>query len=526
MSIFFDYYNLSLFLGGIIALLAGLVVYISDRKKLENVAWLSLNICTAIWSFGYFLMISTSEKGTASVSNWILHAAAIFIPTIYFFFITALTKTFDRFKKAFDILGLLIVFFLLINSTPLFVKNVIPKFIFNFAPDAGPLYIYFALYFFGVVLLSFYVLIRKIWSSDKAEALRLRFVLYSSIVGFIGGGSVFFLTFNVNFPPYPIVFFSFYPVIIAYAMLRYNLFNIKIISTQLLTASIWIILLFRTILSENQNEQIISAVLLVFTVILGVFLIRNVYKEVEQREKIEILAKELDKANERLKEFLSLATHQIRAPIAAIRGYASEILEGDFGEVTPTVRETVEIIASSSGELAHTVQDFLDISRIEQNSMKYDYTDFDLNELVQSTVNDLKPNIEKKKLSLNIELANEPLPIKGDRGKLQQVLANVIDNSSKYTPQGSITISTKVEDGKSRITVKDTGIGIKPETMGKLFQKFSRAEDATKANILGTGLGLYLARQLVEAQNGKIWAESEGDGKGSTFIIELPKFKA
>jgi len=522
MSVFFDYYNLSLFLGGIVAILSGLAVYISDRKKIENIAWLLLNIATAVWSFGYFLMISTDNHTTAVISNWILHAGAIFIPSFYILFITTLTKTFSRYKALFISLGIIVIFFLIVNISRYFVKSVVPKYVFNFAPDAGPLYIFFALYFFIVVIFSFFILIKKIPLSEKEEKYRLKYVLYSSTAGFIGGGSVFFLTFNIQIPPYPIILFSFYPVIIAYAMLKYKLFNIKVISTQILIASIWIILLFRTILSDNFSEQIISGVLLLFTIILGVLLIRNVFRESEQREKIEILAKELDTANERLKEFLSLATHQIRAPIAAIRGYASEILENDFGKITQKTRGAVEVIANSSSELAHTVQDFLDISRIEQNSMKYEITTFDLNAFVKEIVSELKPNIEKKKLELIVNIPEAVLNINADRGKLQQVVMNVIDNSTKYTPAGSITISTTQMGNKVRITIKDTGVGIKPDTMPKLFQKFSRAEDATKANILGTGLGLYLARQLIEAQKGKIWAESEGDKKGSTFIIELP----
>ena len=102
---------------------------------------------------------------------------------------------------------------------------------------------------------------------------------------------------------------------------------------------------------------------------------------------------------------------------------------------------------------------------------------------------------------------------------------NLLDNAVKYTPAGQITIALTKQDGKARLLVKDTGAGIKPETMSHLFQKFSRASDASKYNLLGTGLGLYLASELLKAHHGKIWAESEGDGKGSSFFVELPVTK-
>jgi signal transduction histidine kinase len=108
-----------------------------------------------------------------------------------------------------------------------------------------------------------------------------------------------------------------------------------------------------------------------------------------------------------------------------------------------------------------------------------------------------------------------------DQGKVKEVLGNLIDNSLKYTRQGSITVSVQREGERVRAIVKDTGVGIPADVLPKLFQKFGRA-DAQKANLLGTGLGLYIARVFIEGMGGRVWAESEGAGKGARFIVELP----
>ncbi len=113
--------------------------------------------------------------------------------------------------------------------------------------------------------------------------------------------------------------------------------------------------------------------------------------------------------------------------------------------------------------------------------------------------------------------------VHGDSQKLKQILVNFIDNSVKYTPKGFMTVSLSKNDSTKKITfsVSDSGVGIAPTTLPRLFEKFTRAEDAQKTNIHGTGLGLYVARKMVEAHNGRVWAESPGEGKGSTFSLEL-----
>ena len=291
---------------------------------------------------------------------------------------------------------------------------------------------------------------------------------------------------------------------------------------------------FFTITRQTLYPFLAFIFALVFIILLLFYFIvrmwnKQVEKEVAMRERIENQEKELEKANTRLteldklkSEFVSLATHQIRGPLTAIKGYASMLMQGDLGAIPENVKGTIGTIFESSNALTVIVQDFLDVSRIEQGKMKYDISVFDLSKLTYDVAEELRPNIERKGLHLKLEI--EPnIIVEADIGKIRQVFENLIDNAVKYTHQGFIYFTVKrAENGVASISIKDTGVGIKPETLPKLFQKFSRAEDASKANILGTGLGLYVAKQLLTAQHGTIRAESEGEGKGSTFVVELP----
>lgn len=246
-------------------------------------------------------------------------------------------------------------------------------------------------------------------------------------------------------------------------------------------------------------------------------------------QQLKITNSKLEDANSRLKEldqlkteFISLATHQIRAPLTAIKGYISLIREGDYGDVSKEVDSALGVVSESTNNLVTIVGDFLDVSRIEQNRMKYDFTDFNVSDLVQQVITEYKPNVDRRGLALHFTRdQNDESFVHADHGKLKQIFGNILDNSIKYTQQGSIDVSVTKKDDRILIKVADTGVGIPQNTIPKLFQKFTRASNANEANILGTGLGLYVAKQMIEAHQGRIWAESEGPGKGSQFYIEL-----
>lgn len=368
------------------------------------------------------------------------------------------------------------------------------------------------------------------------EERQFRFVLVGSLITFtlLIVFNFVFPTFldNAQFVPLGAVFIFPFAIFTAYAIIKHHFLNVKIFTTEILAFILATVTLFQVTLSGNITQLIVRFTIFMLVLVFGILLIRSVMKEVKAREEIERLAKDLAKANEQLKEldqrkseFVSLASHQLRSPLTAIKGYASMLLEGSFGDLTPKVSDVVGRVYHSSQRLVVIIEDFLTISRIEQNRLKYDFQTVDLKKIVKTTVEDMQKTAQSKDLKLSFECSKTDMyHMTADIGKITQVVGNLIDNAIKYTQKGYVkTILTKNNEKNTvRLVIQDSGIGMSGNTIERLFQKFSRAKDANKIYVSGTGLGLYVAYQIVQAHHGKIWAESLGEGKGSTFYVELP----
>lgn len=322
--------------------------------------------------------------------------------------------------------------------------------------------------------------------------------------------------------------------LIIFSITNFRIFNLRSFGTQLLVYVLIIFVGSQFFFLENTTSKVLTVITFALSLCFGIILLHVLKKEEKYLKEIEKLAGDLKKANTRLleldkqkSEFVSFATHQLRAPLTAMKGYASLIMEGEMGTVVKEVREAVSRIYDSSKTLASIVDDYLNISRIELGTMKYSFEVLNLRELVEGVIGELKPNIERTGLAFGFSTTppdpKERFMIHADKDKLKQVIANIIDNSVKYTPKGSLEVSIvkNAPDRKIIFSVKDTGVGIAPEVMPKLFQKFVRADNANKQNIYGTGLGLFVAKEIVTAHKGRIWAESDGEGKGSTFYLEM-----
>ncbi len=231
----------------------------------------------------------------------------------------------------------------------------------------------------------------------------------------------------------------------------------------------------------------------------------------------------LEESNKEKSEFISFASHQIRTPLTSIRGFSSNLLEGDYGSLPPQVREIILKILVRSQEVVSLIGQYLDKSKMELGQLDYDFKPFDITSLTQQIVNEFTPAAQQQGIELRFDQSKTPdCVVKGDQGKIKELLSNLLDNSIKYTPSGYVEVTIEKKDQKALVYIKDTGVGMSTDTIKGLFQKFGRGKDAAKTNILGTGLGLYLAQIFAVAHKGKVIAQSEGEGKGSTFITELP----
>ena len=255
-----------------------------------------------------------------------------------------------------------------------------------------------------------------------------------------------------------------------------------------------------------------------------------VYRNLTYYEKIQTANQDLKNANIRLhkldkakSEFLSIASHQLRTPLTGIKGYLSMIAEGDFGEVPPKISKVIDEIFINSDRLTRLVNVFLNVSRIESGRFTIEKENIDLIKLVEDVVNEFIPNAKKKNLKLSFKKSKKLIPeVSMDKDKIKDVVINMVDNSIKYTPEGSINVYVEQRGNQIIVSVKDTGVGIMKSEAKELFKKFVRGVGIAQVDTSGSGLGLYIAKKIIEAHSGEIWAESEGKGKGATFSFSLP----
>lgn len=259
--------------------------------------------------------------------------------------------------------------------------------------------------------------------------------------------------------------------------------------------------------------------------------LRNANEQVYKKNvELARLGKELAKANEKLKtldklkdEFLSIATHELRTPMVAIKSYLWMVLEGRGGRVTEKQKYYLNVAYKSTDRLIALVNDMLDVSRIESGRLTLNLEPIKLNQLVDDVVVEMTPRATE--LGIEISALSPTLPdVLADYNKIKEVLINLIGNSLKFTPKGGkITITFLQKDSLIETSVSDTGTGIRSEDLPKLFRKFSivGSFEQRRENIQRTGLGLYLSKLIVELHGGKIWAKSDGIGKGATFSFSL-----
>lgn len=520
---------------------SGLSLFIIRGESNDQNKTFSLFIFSiSLWSFGLMLFRIVNSLEIALNVTRLYYIAAAAIPLFFLRFSNVFPSRpqSNKFGRIVIYIPFFIIFIGLVLIPNLIIKDV------YFSGNGLKLahvnifnYILYTIYFIGYLLVAYRNLFKSfVVSTDKMIKVQLKFIFIGTIIPYI-----FAMFFDLILPPfdYSLIWigplFGFVVVlVIMYAVYRHNLLNAKVISTEILIVSLWVFILTRSLLSETNQDRIINLVMLLLTIIIGILLIKNLKKEISQREKIEKLAFDLKKANTRLleldkqkSEFVSLATHQLRAPLTAMKGYSSLILEGEMGTLNDQIRMAVSRIYDSSNTLTTVVNDYLNISRIELGTMKYSFEILDFKKLTENVIAELKPNIDKSGLQFNFTTnpsgPNDRFMIHADPDKFKQVIANLIDNSMKYTPSGSIEVllTKNIINRKIIFSIKDTGVGISPEVMPKLFVKFVRAENATRQNIYGTGLGLFVAKDIVMSHKGKLWAESDGEGKGSTFFVEM-----
>lgn len=535
-----DIQNIFLVIVSVVNLFWGLLILSQSRDRKPNLFFSFVIFSVVAWTLAIIGYRLVASELYALLLCRFLYVAAIFIPLFFLYFTFIFpqkSKTCSRkyFIAIFLPAGVLVILTAFTNLIISSVSVVVGENVITF----GPLYIFYAAYISGYFTWTLINLFIGVIKNSGVVRSQLIYIF----TGLLASSSIAMLT-NLFLP-----WFGYYKLnwvgqistvlwvsITSYAIAKHHLMNIKAIATELFAGLLVIVSLVPVFQTNTTAELVFRISVFVVTSFFAGLLIQSVLREVKRREGMENLAKELKqagkdlkKANKELKrldnaksEFLSIASHQLRTPLTVIKGYVSMMQEGSFGKVPKLIGLNLDKVYISTERLIGLVESLLNISRIESGRLEFDIQPTDLNEVVSLITEDFQQKARKKKLKLEFT-ADKSIPrVAIDQQKIKEVISNIIDNSIKYTEKGSVTIGLHQESSSVVFTCQDTGIGVIPEDLPRLFEKFVRGKGMMQVYTEGTGLGMYFARMIVENMGGRIWVESPGKNKGSKFSFSVP----
>ena len=516
----------------------GFFVLIKDPSKKLNLFFGISCFVTSIWIFANFMM------GVRQTLFWLESASAFgaLVPFTALLWILELCE--KRLSgKSLILLGGLALFFFVVSYTELITTDIKEIHFGRFEGKTGPLFPLYSVYVSGVLLFILYVFIEGYLKASGIKKLQLSYVMIGGIL-YMSSASIVTLIFPL-FGIYRFAFLDtpsslFLLFFTALAITRYHLFGIEVILTEILVLVIGILLLIQIFVAPTIFWKIINGTIFLLFCIFGYLLIRGVFREIKRREEVERIAqqeKALREKAEKLAEefqhldrlknqFILTTQHHLRTPLSIIKGYLATILGGIYGEIkNQKINQALKNTLQATQRLITLVNEFLDISQFQLGKGALKKEEINLKDVLNETVEELRPEAEKKKLYLKMIFKTEDLKLKADFQRLKEAFFNLIDNAIKYTQKGGIEIKVESKSPESLlVSIKDTGIGMSKETLSKIFKGlFERGKEAEKVELTGKGIGLFISKVIVDAHKGKIWAESEGPGKGSTFFVELPR---
>lgn len=543
ISVALDVKNIAIILIAAVEFALGLAILLRSKRKEEIIYFLSLVFILIVWSAT--IIFSRSLFLIGKIDDFLFwrkfsYIAALFLPIAVIYFFYSFPEKKQKQGFIFSNLGFALLILPAVFLSWLIINNYLIEGVFIYKPEGvvifnETIYLILSAYLIGYLSLGFWRLIENYLHSSGETKKQLGIVLIGTLVS-----AVVALTSNLILPWFQIFdYFWFGPLAmifmitaVAYGMVKYQLLNARLFASEVFTGLIIFILAGEAFFAQNSSELLLRSAVLGLILIFSYFLLKSIYQEGKIRELLEATSAELAEANVKLKkddqiktEFLSLASHQLLTPLSTTKGYLAMLLEGSFGEVSDKAKEALRRVFLSNERLIRLVDDFLNISRLEMGRVEYNFSKFDLKNLISELQKEYEFKAKEKNLGLTVVLEGKFPQIYTDREKFYQILSNLTSNAIHYTSNGYVEIKIKfIEDiNKFVISVKDTGIGLSPDEKIILFRQFVRVDGGRKINPQGFGLGLYLARILIKGLGGEIWAESEKE-KGSVFYIEIPVF--
>ncbi|MBI4067944.1 hypothetical protein HY413_00865 [Candidatus Kaiserbacteria bacterium] len=511
--------------------LMGFVVFLGNRHSATTKTFLLFALLTILWTFMNFVQYKLDTVTTTLMMMRFNLFVAVWHATL--FLQLALIFPYEQFHVprwyTRGVIPLSIATSLL-TLTPLVFSGIghlaPPGQVTN--PSRGVGIMLFGAVTIGFLVWGVLILLRRMLVAEKdlRAPIRLMLIGMSLTALLILILSVIFpILFNdLTFLPFAALFMLPLIGLISYGIYQRRLFNIKVVAVEALVFVIGVITFVEVVFSTDPVMLLVRGIFLVLIVIAGILLTQSVTREVEQREKIQELAGDLEVANRQQESLIHFISHEVKGALGKCSGIMSLILDGDYGPAPARMAEAVANGLTHTREAADMLTTILLSASLKTGAISFNMRPFSFKKSVETVVHSLKRDAEAKQLQLNYSLPETDCTVIGDENMLAtHVIRNLIDNAIRYTPAGSIEVLLQASPDSLALSVKDSGVGLTAEDKALLFTAGGRGKDSVKVNVNSTGYGLFFAKQIVEAHRGTVSADSEGRGKGSTFTVTLPR---
>jgi signal transduction histidine kinase len=518
-------------------LLVGFYVFFNDRHSLLNQLLLAISISFSLWT------VSILIEWTNIHSNFILFVwgfqgllfSLIAIFCIYFIYVFLEKKDVSIRIKAVFLALLAPVLLLSPTSLNLGGFDITNCDAFKFEGVPFKLY-YTALGVFAMIWIIV-LLVRKYLTTTSdfrrqislmgtgIELFLFLFFIWTSLTYYLTGIGILPDSRLEMYGMFGMVIFIIYLGIL---IVKFKAFNIKLIATQALIFGLAVLIGAQFFFIKVPINFLLTGVTFVASIIFGYLLIKSIKKEIEQKEELAKLNVDLETLIKQREGLMHLITHKVKGSFTHSKYIFAGILDGTFGAINPDLQKMAEKGLESDNVGINTIDLILNTGNMQKGLIKYDMKKVDFRDIVLNSMSEKKVAAEARGLQIEKEIGENDYSVLGDAFWLKEAVNNFIENSIKYTKVGKITIGLAKEParagGNSKIlfSVKDTGVGITDEDKKNLFTEGGRGKESVKVNVDSTGYGLFTVKLIIEAHKGRVWAESEGPGKGSQFYIELP----
>lgn len=518
------------------AVFVGLFIFLKNKNILASKILFTLTILFFLWAICDLVTWTTTDSRWIMITWALLSLLFALFSLLSLYLVYVFVNNRDISLKSKILFTLLILPIIIFTPTEF---NLVAFDIPNCESVEGDYftnYSYLLSIFFSLWIVIF--LVAKYLRAEKRE--RKQIFLFGSgitlcLIAFVGSNIIGSLTLNWKIVQYGIFGMPIFMAFLAYLIVKYQIFNIKLAGAQALVVSLIILTGAQFSFIQNPVNKVLTAITLLLAAIFGWWLVRSVKDEIKKKEELLELTEKLSEAYRRMKqldraksEFVSIASHQLRTPLTAIKGFISLLLDGTYGSIPQSSRGVLEKVYLSNERLISLVEDLLNISRIESGRMVFSFKSNDISHLVGDIVENMVFAAKNKNLYLDFKAPQPSIAeFVFDKDKLREVISNMVDNAIKYTKKGGVTV--RIREVKNamgefvQVIVADTGVGIAKGEEQYIFEKFQRGKDISRVHTEGIGLGLYVANKIIEAHQGKMWAESDGLGRGSRFYLQLKK---